>query len=298
MPERLDPAAAELPRCPSSVIVLVAVLVITMGMGMLVAIIMGMVVFVVVLMVMMRVSTTGTMHMRCLLVIMRRVMMAMIMVGMPATGTVHVSGLIAMGLAMGLAMRMVMIAMGMAMIIGTALWLEGAHHLAQRAALPAHHHGQDMVMGDVDCIRRDLGRRVPVADMPGHGEKTQRVFRADFHQVLGCSSNADQATILQLERVAIIEHRCLVQIEQDFRATIAFQRDAAAVAVLMVERDGIDDQGRLDGRAAGDGGGAQHGDVPWKLCTCQLERHGDDCKTGIGIKGVIRGYGDLTIPSV
>src|SRR5215207_4767686 len=52
------------------------------------------------------------------------------------------------------------------MLVGAALRLEGARHRRRRSALPAHHLGKHMVLLDIDRVRRDLGRRMPVADMP------------------------------------------------------------------------------------------------------------------------------------
>jgi hypothetical protein len=235
------------------VIVLVAVLVVTMVMSVLMAVIM-LVIMVVMRMIMIGMAAAGTMHMGCRLVISGVVVMGMIMMRVPTARSVNMPGLIAM--------VMIVITMCMAMIIRAALRLESAH----------------MVMRDIDRISGDFSRRMPVADMPGHGEQAQRVLGADLHQALGRGGNANQPAILKLQRIAIGKHGRLIQIEQKLGASIASQGHAAAVALLVIKRDRIKNQRSLHGRAADNGCGAQHGRVPQKCYLCQVERQAEDCK--------------------
>jgi hypothetical protein len=96
--------------------------------------------------------------------------------------------------------RVVMAAIGtvlVPMIIGTALRLERTHYFNKRATLPSHHFGKHMVMRDIDRINRDLGRRVPISDMPSHSEQSQRVLGTDFHEPFWRGGNTDQAAIFQ-----------------------------------------------------------------------------------------------------
>jgi hypothetical protein len=163
----------------------------------------------------------------------------------------------------------VAVIMAMPMVVGPALRPEGPHDLGQGAALPAHHLGEHMVILDVNRVRRDLRRRVPVADMPGDAHQAQRVLGADFEQVLRGGVDSDQPTVLQLQRIALVQHGRLVEIQEEAKAPLAGQRDAAALAVLVVQRDGVGDPVRLDGGFADDGGGAQHArsfqDIVWLM---------------------------------
>ena len=79
------------------------------------------------------------------------------------------------------------VAIGVVVVVGAALRLEGAHHGLHGAALAAHHLGQDMVVLDIDRVGGDLGRRVPVADMPGDAHQPQRVLGLDLQQALRLS---------------------------------------------------------------------------------------------------------------
>ena len=96
--------------------------------------------------------------------------------------------------------------------------------------------------------------------MPGDAHQPERVFGADLEQALRGRPDLDEAAILQPHGVAVGQHGRLVEIEQDVEPAIALERDAAAIAVLMVERQGLDDLVGADGRLADDGGGAQHGE--------------------------------------
>jgi hypothetical protein len=73
---------------------------------------------------------------------------------------------------------------------------------------------------------------------------------------------SDQPTILEPDRVAVAERGRLVQVEQDVEPAIALEREATAIAILMVERQRLDDLVCFDCSLANDGGGTQHDDKP------------------------------------
>ncbi|KFC64044.1 hypothetical protein FG93_05554 [Bosea sp. LC85] len=193
--------------------------------------------------------------------------MAMVVVSMIMAGVsvplVVMSVAMIVPAAAGCVMRVIMImtvcmVVVVTVIIGAALGLERTFDHAHGAALAANHLGEDMVVLDIDRVCRDLRRRVPVADMPGDTHQPQRVLGPHFEQALRSGLDQDEAAILELHRIAIVQDRRLVEIEQDLAAAIAFQGDAAAIAVLMVERQGLNDLVLLDRGLADDGGGAQH----------------------------------------
>ena len=145
-------------------------------------------------------------------------------------------------------------------LVGAALRLEGAHHDGGRAALAAHHLGQNVVVLDVDRVRRHLGGGVPVADVVGHLQEPQRVLGAHLQQALGRGLHLHEAAVLELHGIAVVQHRGLVEIEQEIEAGIAPERDAAAVAALVIEGDGVGNPVRFHGGFAEDRGGAEHGE--------------------------------------
>ena len=150
------------------------------------------------------------------------------------------------------------IATGVVVVIGAALGLERPLDHRHGAALAAHHLGEHMVVLDVERLSRDLGGRVAVADMPGDAHQPQRVVGPDLQQALGRSPDQNEAAVLQPYRVAVIERGRLVEIEQDVEAGVALQSETAAAAILVIQRQGLDDAIRLDRGFANDGGGAKH----------------------------------------
>lgn len=150
------------------------------------------------------------------------------------------------------------IATGVVVVIGAALGLERPLDHRHGAALAAHHLGEHMVVLDVERLSRDLGGRVAVADMPGDAHQPQRVVGPDLQQALGRSPDQNEAAVLQPYRVAVIERGRPVEIEQDVEAGVALQSETAAAAILVIQRQGLDDAIRLDRGFANDGGGAKH----------------------------------------
>jgi hypothetical protein len=144
-------------------------------------------------------------------------------------------------------------------LVGAAFRLEGAHHRRRRAALPANHFGEDVILLDVDRVRRDLGRAVTVAHMIGDLQQPERILGLDFEKPLRGRLHLNQSPVVQLHGVPVPKDRGLVEVEQEFQSVVAFQGDPAAMAALVVEGHGVGDAIGLDGRLTDDGGGAQHG---------------------------------------
>jgi hypothetical protein len=142
--------------------------------------------------------------------------------------------------------------------VRAALRLEGAHHRSGRAALSAHQLGEDMVVLDIDRVCGHLSRGMPVAHVVGDLQETERVLGPDLQERLRRRLDLDEAAILELHRVAVVEGRGLGEIEQEIDPRVAFERDPAAMAALVVERDGVGDAVGLDGGFPDNGGGAQH----------------------------------------
>lgn len=103
-----------------------------------------------------------------------------------------------------------------------------------------------------------------VADMPSGFQKPQRIFRPDFQQCLRRSFDLHQPAILKFDRVAIVQHRGLVEVEEKFKALFAAQSDAAAVPPFMVKAHGVDNPLRFNGGFTDDGNGTLHQKIPFQ----------------------------------
>lgn len=169
-------------------------------------------------------------------------------------------------MAMSVIMAMVMIvpvmvvaaAAVVAMVMDFRLRLERTLDRRHRAALPAHELGDGRDVDDVERVGRHLGRDVVAAEMPGEAHQPQLVLGLDLQQALGCGLDLHEPAILQLQRIAVVQHRGLVEVDGELQAARRLHRQGAAAAILMAEAERIDDALGTDGSLANDGGGAKH----------------------------------------
>lgn len=92
-----------------------------------------------------------------------------------------------------------------------------------------------------------------IAEMPSHSGKRDGVLAANLGERLGRRDDFDDASVIEREPVARAQHHRLRQIEEKSQAAHARHRHAAAIAVVVVEDDGI---GRRAGPRAGGANGA------------------------------------------
>jgi hypothetical protein len=203
---------------------------------------------------------------RVIVTVTMRVIVTMI-VSMRVAVTVIVRMTVSMRVAVSVLVGMIVPVMSVAVMtvvvpaivfVRAALRLEGAHHRSGRAALSAHQLGEDMVVLDIDRVRGHLSRGMPVAHVVGDLQETERVLGPDLQERLRRRLDLDEAAILELHGVAIVQGRGLGEIEQEIDPCVAFERDPAAMSALVVERDGVGDAVGLDGGFPDNGGGAQH----------------------------------------
>src|SRR5215212_10460182 len=96
-------------------------------------------------------------------------------------------------------------------------------------------------------------------EVKGGLQEPRRVFGPNLEQALQCGVNADEATVLEPQRIAVVENGFLVEIDQDIEPALALERHTTPAAALVVEAHGIDDPVGFHGGSADNGGGAQHG---------------------------------------
>lgn len=150
------------------------------------------------------------------------------------------------------------VAMAAAVVVCPLLGLERALDGGDAAALAPHHLGEHVVFLDVDRLGRDLGRRMPVAHVPGDAQQAQRVLGADLEKLLRGGLHLHEAPVLELQRIAVVEDGRLLEVHEEGGASGSGQHHAAPVAALVVERHRVGHALGLHGGFAEDGGGAQH----------------------------------------
>ena len=100
------------------------------------------------------------------------------------------------------AMVMVVVT-ALAMVVGCLFRLEGPVHWVGRAARAADQFGGPG--RDVENIRTDLGGNVLPAELPGEAQQPGRAAGADLEQRLLRRAHPDEAPILELERIAVLQ---------------------------------------------------------------------------------------------
>jgi hypothetical protein len=163
-------------------------------------------------------------------VIMRVVIvmtMRMMMIGMVVRMIMR--GVVMRGVVMGVAVT----------IIGAAFGVEWRFDLDHPRAQSLHHFLDHMVTPDAKRFRRNLRRQMTVAEMPGDADQLLRILAADFEQRLRRRDHLDQTAILEHQRIAAAQRRCILEIEQEFEPTGTHHRHPPAVAIVEIEHNRI-----------------------------------------------------------
>ncbi len=163
---------------------------------------------------------------------------------------------------MTVTVRMTMVVAGhRAVAIGPALRIEGRLDGHHPRAEPAHHVLDHVIAADPEAIAHDLRRQMPVPEVPGDANHVVGIAGADLRQRFGGGDHQHDAAVLQLQAGIRDERHGLGEVEQEGRALHALHRHAAAMAVVIIEHDAVDDRGLGKGFRRQDVGGADHGAV-------------------------------------
>jgi hypothetical protein len=190
------------------------------------------------------------------------VSMIAVMSGMIVTVMIMAMVVMVMIMAMVVMVMMTVAVIVPAIVLVNALRLEGTHDARRGAPLAANEFGESGIVLDVERLRRHFRCRVTVADLIRNPHQAKGILGLDLQERLGRGLDSDEASILELHGIAILQHRGLVEIQKEIEPALAFEHDAAALATLMVEGHRIGDTIRPDGGLADDGSGTKHGRSP------------------------------------
>jgi hypothetical protein len=137
------------------------------------------------------------------------------------------------------AMAVIMTVDGRGGDIGAALRVERRLDRRHFRAEPARHILDHMVAPDAQALGQEFGWQVAIAEMPGDAHQRRRVRAADFSELFGRRDDFDDAPVRELEPVAGAQHHRLGQVEQKGEAANARHRNAASVALVVIEDDGV-----------------------------------------------------------
>ena len=140
-------------------------------------------------------------------------------------------------------MMIVIVTVAAVLIVGAMLRIERCFERREPRAEPAQHVLDHVVAPDTQPVADDLDVDVAIADMPGEPRQLVRIRRRNLDQRLRPADDPHDAAIIKHEAIAVMQGRGLRQIEQKPRAALAAQNDAPAMALMGIERDGIDGAG-------------------------------------------------------
>ena len=169
--------------------------------------------------------------------VMIAVLVVVVVVIMVTIVTVMVTAMFVRGMTV---LRMIMRVIGVRVAgIGATFGIERRFDLDEARAQPSHHCLDHMIAADAQSPSRDLGRQVPIAEMPGEADQMLRIVPPDFEERLGRCHHLDQPAIFEHQRVAAAQRNRVFQVEQEFQPTRALHRHPPAVAIVKIEHDAI-----------------------------------------------------------
>lgn len=193
--------------------------------------------------------------------VLSAMIMSMIVAAGPVMAMVVIMAMIMMAVVVMIVTMMIMaMVMMMAMIVAMVLALGGRRcgwagigatfgierrlDLDKAAAEAPDHVGDDVVAPDAQSARRDLGRQMAVAEMPGDAHQMLGIRPPDLDQWFGGCDHFHQPAVFQHQGIATAQRHGLLEIEQEGEPTGALHGEASTVAVVETEHHRI---GRLTG---------------------------------------------------
>src|SRR5688500_3820443 len=118
------------------------------------------------------------------------------------------------------------------------------------------------------ALLEHLDWRVTIAEVPGETGELDRCRGLDLEHGRECGTDLEIAAILECEQVAIGKMMRLGEVEQEGRAAVGGEADAAAVTVVMGQGHSVEglafagDRGRAQWQAFGGHAGSALPSVP------------------------------------
>ena len=121
--------------------------------------------------------------------------------------------------------------------VRAALGLKGRLKLHNRRSEAAKHLFDDVVRPYAKSLTPDLGRHMPVAEMPRESHELTRLRVSDVDDGLRRRSNDEPRSVIELHAVSIGHRDRCGQIEKDLVALIGDQTDAPTMPIVESESD-------------------------------------------------------------
>lgn len=125
------------------------------------------------------------------------------------------------------------------MTIGAPFRVECGAYRCQPSSKPGHHFLNDVVSSDPQRFAKQLGRQVPVAEMPRDPHEMGKIPGFDFDKVFRLGQYFDYPPVLQFEAVTVVKVNRAGLVEQEREAARTRQNRPPAVSVIQVEGDPV-----------------------------------------------------------
>ena len=121
--------------------------------------------------------------------------------------------------------------------VGTAFRLERRPYPHEISSEATKHVLNHMVRPDAKNVSSNLGRQMPIAQMPSKSRELMGISMRDLNDKLQRRLNCQPSAIVKLQAVAVGHRNRLWEVDQDIFPIIRGEANAAAVARVEVESE-------------------------------------------------------------
>jgi hypothetical protein len=119
--------------------------------------------------------------------------------------------------------------------VSATFWLKWHAHLHERCSKALQHMLNHMIGPYAKNRLLDLGRQMPIPQMPGNAHQLTWIVVPDFNGELRRGLDLQPSPIVQLQAIAVRHCNRCWQIEKDFFALVRSHADAATMTGVEVE---------------------------------------------------------------
>lgn len=135
------------------------------------------------------------------------------------------------------ALMSVAVIMASGMLVSAAFRLEPRLDAMHRSSEAAHHLLDHRIGLDTQAVGQNLGRQMPIAEMPSDTAQMMRIVGGDLRYRFIGGRDRDDAAVIEHEAVAVHEASRLRQVEQEDEIAFGSHGDAAAMTSIVRQLD-------------------------------------------------------------
>jgi hypothetical protein len=137
-------------------------------------------------------------------------------------------------------MMMVTFIMFVMVPVSAAFRLEGCLDLLKIRSKATQHVFDHVVGSNKQDASPNLGRQVPIAQVPGKAHELDRLYMSDFDNILWRGLDLQPSSIVQSQAVAIRHGDGLGKVQKDIFSMIGCEANSPAMTRVEIKRKGVD----------------------------------------------------------